>query len=83
MFFFQSEIELLGPKISEYGLKPLERNIEAVKKFHKPTKIKDVRAFIGLCSYYGKYIHTFSKIANPLIEITKKDIGFKWEKEQK
>jgi hypothetical protein len=81
-FFFQSEIELLGHKISKYGLKPLERNIEAVKKFPKPNKIKDVRAFIGLCSYYRKYIKKFSKIANPLINITKKDIGFKWEMEQ-
>jgi len=80
--FFQSEIELLGQKISRNGLKPLERNIEAVKLFPKPIKIKDVRAFIGLCSYYRKYIKNFSKIANPLIEITKKDVGFKWEKEQ-
>jgi len=59
--FFQSEIELSGHKISKYGLKPLERNIEAVKKFPKPNKIKDVRAFIGLCSYYRKYIKNFSK----------------------
>lgn len=70
-FFFQTEIELLGHTISKYGLKPLEINIEAVNQFPIPTKIKDVRAFIELCSSFRKYINKFSKIANPLIEITK------------
>jgi hypothetical protein len=43
-----------------------------------PKKVKDVRSFIGLTSYYRKYIKNFAKIANPLINLTKNENKFKW-----
>ncbi|CAI6345109.1 unnamed protein product [Macrosiphum euphorbiae] len=80
--FFSSNIELLGHSVSNIGIKPLEKNIKAITSFPIPNKIKDVRAFIGLTSYYRKYINNFAKIANPLTSLTKKDNKFVWGKEQ-
>ena len=80
--FFSSEIELLGHKVTKDGIIPLERNVETIKKFPKPQKVKDVRAFIGLTSYYRKYIKNFAKIANPLTDLTKKDNKFIWGENQ-
>jgi len=77
-----SEIELLGHKVSNLGIKPLEKNIKAITQFPIPTKVKDVRAFIGLTSYYRKYIKNFAKIACPLTDLTKKDNKFHWDKSQ-
>jgi len=81
--FFKNEIELLGHKVSNNGIVPLERNVKAITNFPIPKKIKDVRSFIGLTSYYRKYIENFAKIANPLTELTKKDIQFNWSKKRK
>ncbi|KAL4141393.1 hypothetical protein QTP88_004040 [Uroleucon formosanum] len=76
------EIELLGHKVSNLGVKPLEKNIKAITQFPIPTKVKDVRAFVGLTSYYRKYIKNFAKIASPLTDLTKKDNKFHWNKSQ-
>ncbi|CAI6375922.1 unnamed protein product [Macrosiphum euphorbiae] len=80
--FFSSNIELLGHSVSNIGIKPLEKNIKAITSFPTPNKIKDLRAFILLTSYYRKYINNFAKIASPLTSLTKKDNKFVWGKEQ-
>ena len=76
-------MKLLGHTISNVGLKPLGKNIEAIVKFPVPKKIKDVRAFIGLTSYYRKFIKNFAKITNPLTNLTKKEKKFNWGNEHK
>lgn len=76
--FFSTEIELLGHKVSKNGLVPLERNVRAIENFPIPKKVKDVRAFVGLTSYYRKYIKNFAKIASPLTDLTKKENKFNW-----
>jgi len=60
----------------------LGKNIKAITSFPTPNKIKDVRAFIGLTSYYRKYINNFPKIASPLTSLTKKDNKFVLGKEK-
>ena len=42
-----------------------------------PSNVREVRGFIGTCSYY-RFIPNFSEIAQPLIELTKKFASFKW-----
>jgi len=80
--FFSSKIELLGHEVSNSGIVPLERNVVAIKQFPIPKKVKDVRSFIGLTSYYRKYIKNFAKIAGPLIDLTKKENKFSWGENQ-
>uniref|UniRef100_A0A2S2QEP6 RNA-directed DNA polymerase n=1 Tax=Sipha flava TaxID=143950 RepID=A0A2S2QEP6_9HEMI len=82
--FFNDKIELLGHNISINGITPLNRNIKAITEFKQPETQKDIRSFIGMCSYYRKHIKDFAKISHPLTELIKGDIKLmKWEKEQK
>lgn len=71
--FFNDKIELLGHLISIKGIKPLNRNTKAILEFKQPKTQKDVRSFIGMCSYYRKHIKDFAKIAHPLTELIKGD----------
>ena len=62
-----------------YGLKTNPRLVTAIKEFPTPTKLQEVRRFLGLSSYYRKCIHHFSKIAQPLHNLTKKGVKFNWD----
>jgi len=51
MFFLSIRNRVIRSQKLGIWLKSLEKNIEAVKKFSKPNKVKDVKAFIELCLY--------------------------------
>lgn len=68
---FSENIEMLGHNISVDGLKPLTRNTSAITNFETPKTQKQVRSFLGMCSYYRRLVKNFSQIAHPLFELTK------------
>jgi hypothetical protein len=43
--------------------------------------VKAIRSFLGLASWYRKFIKDFSHIAKPLYNLTKKDFKWEWTKE--
>ncbi len=55
--------------------------IEAVSKAKRPKNVKQIQSFLGLVSYYRKFIKNCSTIASPLIELTKKGEPFIWTDE--
>ncbi|CAG8490884.1 12557_t:CDS:2 [Cetraspora pellucida] len=44
--------------------------------------IRQLRAFIGLASYYRRFIKDFASVARPLHNLLKKNVSYKWEQEQ-
>ena len=48
--FVRKELEYLGHIVSQEGLKPNPRLVDAVRDFPKPTTVQETRRFIGLCS---------------------------------
>ncbi|KAH7559971.1 reverse transcriptase [Bipolaris maydis] len=79
--FHTQETEFLGFIISTEGVKMNPKKIQTVQEWPKPNTVKDVQSFLGFANYYRKFIKDYSKITAPLTEITKKEIGFKWEQE--
>ena len=76
--FLKSETNYLGFVISEEGIKPDQKKIEAIRSLPVPACVKEVRSFIGMCSYYRRFIPNFSQIAEPIIALTRKYAHFKW-----
>jgi hypothetical protein len=76
--FFKRQILFLGHLISEEGIKPNPVLVDKIKNCTPPTTKRKVRSFLGLASYYRRFIKDFSKIARPLYELTKQDIEFCW-----
>jgi hypothetical protein len=76
--FCVSKVVFLGHCISTEGLEPEADKVEAVRQFAAPTNVKGVRSFIGMASYYRKFIPHFAHIAEPLIELTRKKRVFRW-----
>ncbi|UYV78709.1 K02A2.6-like [Cordylochernes scorpioides] len=80
--FAYEELLLLGHVVSKEGITPDPEKIASIKDFPALKTIKNVRAFLGLCSYYRRFIKEFSKIAYPLQILTRKNQPFVWGKEQ-
>jgi len=78
----EPNIAFLGHMVRRDGLKPDPTKIEKVKNIKEPTNLKGVRSFLGLCSYYRRFVKGFSKIAKPLNDLKKKDRVFEWKIEQ-
>ncbi|GBG75826.1 hypothetical protein CBR_g21071 [Chara braunii] len=68
----------LGHVISGDGLAPEAAKIVAIQDWPQPQTMRDVRSFLGLASYYRKFVRNFSAVAAPLTNLTKKDTLFLW-----
>ncbi|KAL6462437.1 hypothetical protein MHYP_G00288590 [Metynnis hypsauchen] len=68
---FTDDEENLGhtDKISAEGIATYPSKIAAVKEWSMPTTVKELQSFLGLCSYYRRYVEGFSKIAAPLHDL--------------
>ncbi|GBG87245.1 hypothetical protein CBR_g45304 [Chara braunii] len=79
--FFLSEISFLGYVVTRGGLRPDSRKVAAVKEAPVPTSLTQVRAFLGLVSYYRRFIKGFAAIARPLTNLLRKDQPLNWDAE--
>jgi len=76
--FWLTKIAFLGHILSEEGVAVDSVKVEAVTNWKQPTMVTEVCSFLGLAGYYRRFIEGFSKIARPMIELTKKDKKFIW-----
>ena len=76
--FLESETNYLGFIIGKDGIKPDPKKVEAIGSLPIPTCVREVRSFIGMSSYYRRFIPNFSEIAEPIIALTKKHAHYKW-----
>ena len=68
-FFFQLSVLFLGHLLSKDGILPNPEKVNKVKDWPIPTMAKEVHSFLGLASYYRRFIPQFSKWANPLHDL--------------
>lgn len=80
--FLRTEIDFLGYQISEKGISPNGVNIAAIKNYPVPSNIKEVQRFVGLCSYFRRFVQNFAVIAKPLYDLLRKQAIFKFGLEQ-
>ena len=78
---FARQVKYLGHVISDNGVETDPDKISAIKEWPQPTDKTQVRSFLGLCSYYRKFIRDFANIARPLHKLTEKSRSFKWSEE--
>lgn len=81
-YFLYREITYLGYLINEHGIRPSVENVRCVLDYPIPRTCKDVHRFIGLASYFRRFVPNFSLIAKPLYALIKKNSTFEFGAEQ-
>lgn len=76
--FVRNEVTFLGHVLTPLGIKKDQEKVKAIMEFPKPTKIKHLRAFLGLCNYYRKFCKNYSDYPKKLSHLLKKGTPWKW-----
>ncbi|CAA0831261.1 Uncharacterized mitochondrial protein AtMg00860, partial [Striga hermonthica] len=76
--FWLDRVAFLSHIVTARGIEVDLGKIEAVSKWDTPRSAADVRSFLGLAGYYRRFIEDYSKIAQPLTNLTKKAVRFDW-----
>ena len=53
--------------------------MKVIKEFPVPATPREVKGFLGTCSYFRKFVQGFSTIAAPLNRLLKKNVTFAWD----
>ncbi|KAI1687666.1 Pol protein [Pyrenophora tritici-repentis] len=78
--FETKRVKYLGYIVeAEVGIRVDPEKIIAIREWATPTSVKAIRAFIGFANFYRVFIPNFSDIAEPLINLTKKEMVFHWD----
>ena len=64
--------------VSKKGILVDPTKVEVVTKWEQPKNVFEVRSFLGLISYYQRFIENFSQIACPMTRLTRKGVSFDW-----
>ena len=79
--FLKSEIEWIGHKIDQNGIRPLQDKLMAIKNLKQPNYEKELKSFLGAIQYLSKYIDNLSAQTDTLRQLLKKDNEWIWTEE--
>ncbi|GKV24168.1 hypothetical protein SLEP1_g33813 [Rubroshorea leprosula] len=79
--FWLDNVAFLGHVVTKNGISVDPQKIEAVVDWRRPNSVAEIRSFLGLASYYRRFVGDFSRIALPMNRLIKKDTKFEWTPE--
>jgi hypothetical protein len=77
----RDKVPFLGHVVSAQGIEPDPAKTERIKNYPALTDVTEVRRFLGLASYYRRFVPKFASIAAPIHVLTKKNVPFQWTDE--
>ena len=80
--FACSELRYLGYLVNEFGLQVDPDKIAPILDRPRPHNVKTLRRFLGMCSFYRRFIRSISTISAPLTRLLRKSQKWSWNVEQ-
>lgn len=69
--FLDTSVEFLGYLVTSDGILPNPDKVKAIQNIIPPTTLKELKSFLGLTSYYRRFIRDYAKVAKPLTNMTR------------
>ena len=79
--FFKKQLLFLGYQIGENGVHTDPSKVQAIKEFSTPKNVSEVRTWLGITGYYGKFVKDYASLAFPLNRLLDKENQFQWTPE--
>lgn len=79
--FVQQHLTYLGHIISAEGIATDPAKVEAIITWSVPANVRELGSYLGLASFYQKFIKHFAILAKPLTNLLKKGVFFIWTSE--
>ena len=76
------EVEYLGHKVNSDGIHPTADKIKAIQDAPLPRNVTELKSFLGLLSYYSKFLPNMSTTLAPLYVLFQKNKKWRWGREQ-
>ena len=83
---FKTDLQCMGNTIfirnKRVCIRPLQSQIEAIRKLQPPTMIKGCQSFAGMVNFVSLFCPELQKLLKPICDLTRKGRQFLWQKEQ-
>jgi len=80
--FLTQSVTYLGHRIDAQGLHPVKEKIKALLEVPVPTNITALKSFLGMVTYYTKFLPNLSTELAPLHHLLKQSVQWQWNTEQ-
>lgn len=77
--FLQDSVKYLGFIINKDGLRPDTTKLEAISSAPEPKDTSQLKSFLGMLNYYGRFIPNLSTLLHPLHNLLRKEVTWKWD----
>ena len=81
--FLAPAVDYLGHRIDNQGLHPIVEKVEAIRDAPAPTNVSELRSYLGLLTYYSKFLPNMSTVLAPVYKLLRKDVKWSWKEEQR
>jgi len=76
--FLRPSVTYLGHRIDADGLHPLPDRVRAIKDAPTPKSVTELKSYLGMLTYYSKFLPNLSLTLHPLYLLLRKDVKWKW-----
>ena len=80
--FLTKAVQYLGYRIDQDGLHPTDDKIKAIREAPAPRNVAELRSYLGLLNYYGKFLPNLATTLSPLYDLLQKERTWTWSKRQ-
>ncbi|PIK47183.1 hypothetical protein BSL78_15953 [Apostichopus japonicus] len=79
--FFKPQVQYLGHDLSGKGIQPVQDKIEAIMRAPRPTNVSELKSFLGIVNYYGKFVENLASKLHPLYTLLQHKSEWSWSNE--
>ena len=76
--FMEKSVTYLGHTIDANGLHPITEKVEAIKEAPRPRNVSQLKSYLGLITYYGRFLPNISLILFPLYRLLRRNTHWRW-----